>query len=373
MRVCIASDPYYPYPSGVTEYTYNLAKSLREKGHSVTILTLHYPDEEREEGVVRVGRVVFVPMNGTLTTVPVLNPFVVKSFFERNKFDIVHLNGPFFPNISHWALKYSHSPCVATFHTTGFQKVTFGARYFIKVFPFYKKLKALMGGSQVSVDFIKPYIPGDYVIVPCGVDMGRFTPTGKKHPEITKVKGKKILFLGRHDTRKGLGQLLHAFKLLRKEMDVHLIVAGTGPEKSTCENFVKEHKLTEHVHFFGFIPKEDIPSVYRSCDIYCSPALGGETFGIVLIEAMSSGIPVVASNIDGYRQVIKDGINGLLCNPYSPEDIKDKISSLLSDNTLRIRLITEGLHTVSQYEWKRVSQRIYEIYEDVTSMTKSEE
>ncbi|GAH25600.1 unnamed protein product, partial [marine sediment metagenome] len=182
-----------------------------------------------------------------------------------------------------------------------------------------------------------------------------------------EVKGKKILFLGRHDTRKGLGQLLHAFKLLRKEMNVYLIVAGTGPEKSTCENFVKQHRLTEHVHFLGFIPKEDIPSVYRSCDIYCSPALGGETFGIVLIEAMASGIPVVASNIDGYKQVIKDGINGLLCNPHSPEDIKDKISSLLSDNTLRIRLITEGLHTVSQYEWKRVSQRIYEIYEDVTS------
>ncbi|TES93090.1 MAG: glycosyltransferase family 1 protein, partial [Candidatus Cloacimonadota bacterium] len=352
----------YPYPSGVTEHVSNLAKTLREKGHTVTVITLHYPGEEIEEGVVRMGRVVFVPMNGTLTTLPLLNPLTVKSFFDKNRFDIVHLNGPFFPNISHWALKYTHYPCIASFHSTGFRNLTFGARYYKRLFPFYNKLKAYIGGSQVSADFIKPYLPGKYQIVPYGVDIERFTPSGKKHPEITKLKGKKVLFLGRLDARKGLRQLLPTFNLIRKEMDAHLIVAGAGPEKPKYEHFVKKNSLTDYVHFLGFIPNEELASVYRSCDIYCSPALGGETFGIVLIEAMASGVPVVASNIDGYKEVIKDGYNGLLFNPHSTEDIKEKILTVLLNDSIRGNLVKEGLRAVKQYDWNCVTERILEIY-----------
>ena len=362
MRICVVSDAYYPYPSGVTEHAYNLTKSLREKNHSVTILTLHYPKEQKEKGVERIGRVVFIPMNGTVATVPFLNPSLVRAFFMRNSFDIVHLHGPFFPDISHWALKYSPAPCVATFHTTGFSKVTIGSGFYQKIFPFYKKLKARIGVSPVAVDFIKPYIPGEYLIVPNGVDVSRFTPEGEKHKIISTIKGKKLLFLGRLDTRKGLGQLLPAFKLLRKELEVHLIVAGTGPEKPSYEHFIKENNLTEFVHFLGFVPNEELPSVYRSCDVYCSPALGGETFGIVLIEAMASGVPVVASRIAGYQQVIKDGINGLLFNPHSPEEIKEKLSMILTDVVMRKSLITEGLKSVKTYDWSNVANRILEIY-----------
>lgn len=365
MRICVVSDAYYPYPSGVSEYAHNLAKYLKEKGNSVTILTLHYPGEEQDEGVVRVGRVIFVPMNGTLATVPLLNPIFVKSFFTKNKFDIVHLNGPFFPDISHWALKYSPAPCIATFHTTGFSKVTIGARFYQKMFPFYKRLKALIGVSPVAVYFIRPYIPGNYLIVPNGVDTSRFTPKGEKHPEITKLGGKKILFLGRLDKRKGLGQLLPAFRLLRDEIDAHLIVAGTGPERTKYENFVRGNNLKDYVHFLGFIPNKELPSVYRSCDVYCSPALGGETFGIVLIEAMASGIPVVASNIDGYRQVIKDGENGSFFDPYSPEDIKEKILSVLSNEKVKQKLVKQGLKIVKQYDWRNITDRILEIYHNV--------
>jgi len=362
MRICIVSDPYYPYPSGVTEYTHNLSKALRDKGHKVTILTLHYPNEKREKGVERIGRVVFIPMNGTFATVPLLNPVIVKSFFSKHKFDIIHLNGPFFPDISHWALKYTEAPCVATFHTTGFTKITIGAKLYQRFFPFYKKLKARIGVSPVAVNFIKPYISGDYLIVPNGVDTKRFSPTGRKCPSLSSIKEKKLLFLGRLDKRKGLGQLLTAFRSLRKEMNIHLIVAGTGPEKSRYEGFVKTNNLTDYVHFLGYIPNEDIPHIYRSCDVYCSPALGGETFGIVLIEAMASGIPVTASNIDGYREVLRDKKNGLLFDPYSPEDIKEKLLSVLANNVLKETLIQEGLNTVKEYDWKRIAERICEIY-----------
>jgi phosphatidylinositol alpha-mannosyltransferase len=362
MRVCIVSDAYYPYPSGVGEHAHNLAKSLRRQGHSVTILTLHYPHEQPEEGVERVGRVLFIPMNGTVVTVPFLNPSLVRGFFMRNAFDVVHLHGPFFPGLSHWALKYSPSPCVATFHTTGFSKVTIGSRLYERIFPFYKRLKGRIGVSPVAVDFIKPYIPGDYLIVPNGVDTSRFSPTVSEHKDISCIEGKKLLFLGRLDVRKGLGHLLEVFSLLRKELDVHLIVAGTGPEKPTYKKYIKENRLEESVHFLGFVPHEDLPSVYRSCDAYCSPALGGETFGIVLIEAMASGTPVVASHIDGYKQVIKDGYNGLLFDPHSHDDMKEKIKAILTNNVLRDNLVKNGLVSVKQYDWSTVTDRIVEIY-----------
>jgi phosphatidylinositol alpha-mannosyltransferase len=363
MRICIVSDSYYPYPSGVSEHAHNLAETLRNKGHEVAILTLHYPKERIEEGVQRVGRVLFIPMNGTIATVPFLNPSVVRAFFMNSCFDVVHLHGPFFPGLSHWALKYSPAPCVATFHTTGFSQVTIGAGLYQRLFPFYKWLKARIGVSPVAVEFIKPYIPGTYEIVPNGVDTSRFSPDVKEHGYVKKISGKKILFLGRLDTRKGLAQLLPAFALLVKEMDVHLIVAGSGPERSRYEHFVDEHNLKGRVHFLGFIPNEDLASIYRSCDAYCSPALGGETFGIVLIEAMASGTPVAASRIAGYQQVINDGENGLLFDPRSPDDIKAKFSMMLADEELRRKLIDEGLRSAKSYDWSNVADRILEIYE----------
>ena len=362
MRICIVSDAYYPYPSGVSEHAHNLAQSLTKKGNSVTILTSHYPGEKKEKAVVRIGRIIFVPLNGTLVTTPLLNPISVKTFFSKNSFDIVHLHGPFFPDISHWALKYSEAPCVATFHTTGFSSITIGSHLYQKVFPFYKKLRARIGVSPVAVNFIKPYIPGDYIIIPNGVDTFRFSPEGNKHSKIEHITGKKILFLGRLDARKGLGQLLSGFKLLIKKIDAHLIVVGTGPERKKYERFVSDNNLTRLVHFLGFVANEDLPSVYRSCDVYCSPALGAETFGIVLLEAMASGIPVAASNIDGYKQVIKEGENGLLFNPKSPEDLAEKLLSILTNTSLRDNLISNGLESAKQYDWQKIAERVYQVY-----------
>jgi phosphatidylinositol alpha-mannosyltransferase len=362
MNVCIVSDAYYPYPSGVSEHAHNLAEALRSKGHQATILTLHYPKEESEEDVKRIGRVLFIPMNGTIATVPFLNPSVVRAFFMNHAFDVVHLHGPFFPGLSHWALKYSPAPCIATFHTTGFSQVTIGSGLYQKLFPFYKRLKARIGVSPVAVDFIKPYIPGAYEIVPNGVDTARFSPRVEEHKYVKTINGQKILFLGRLDTRKGLAQLLPAFKLLHKELDVHLFVAGSGPERGKYEKFVDDNNLNEHVHFLGFVPNEELASIYRSCDVYCSPALGGETFGIVLIEAMASGTPVAASRIAGYQQVISDGQNGLLFDPRSPDDIKEKLSLILTNDQRRKKLIREGLKSAKEYDWSNVADRILEIY-----------
>ncbi|MEO0206294.1 MAG: glycosyltransferase, partial [candidate division WOR-3 bacterium] len=297
MKICLVSDPYYPYPSGVSEYTYYLAKYLRVFGHNVTILTTHYKDEVSEKGVVRVGRVFYIPMNKSFATLSVgwEIPRKVKAFLEQEKFDVIHTMGPFPPSISFFALHYSRSLNVTTFHSTGFKYYGVGSYLFRKLFKKYiKKLHGLIAVSETPRDTFLPYIPGEYTIIPNGVDLDRFNPEVQGFDEFKNRKN-KILYLGRLDRRKGLIELLNAMPIIRRQMkDILLIVVGKGPLEDDCRKLVRNLNLSEVVVFKGFARQSEIPSYYASCDVYCSPALGGESFGIVLLEAMAVGRPVLA-------------------------------------------------------------------------------
>jgi len=365
MKICIASDPYYPYPSGVSEYTHHLAKYLRKFGHQVKILTTHYPGEEEEEGVERIGRVFYIPMNKSFATcsVGMEIPLKVKEFLKRERFDIVHMNGPFPPSISFFALHYSTSVNISTFHSTGFRFFKSGSLIVRRLFKRYiEKLHGLIAVSPTARDTISPYIPGEYEIIPNGVDVERFNP-GVAPQEEFKNERRKILYLGRLDRRKGLVELLRAFPLIKREIpDAFLIVVGKGPLEKECKRLANSLGLSDSVLFKGFAPSSDIPSYYASCDLYCSPALGGESFGIVLLEAMAVGKPVVASRIIGYDTVIRDGYNGLLFNPEEPEDIARTILRVLKDRELREGLIKNGLEFVKEYTWERIARKIEGFY-----------
>jgi phosphatidylinositol alpha-mannosyltransferase len=218
-------------------------------------------------------------------------------------------------------------------------------------------------------DSIRPYIPGDYRIVPNGVDTDRFTAGSRPLPEFSGPEP-KILFLGRLDPRKGLEQLLRAFPLVRQAIpEVLLLVVGKGPEERRYRRIAFDGGFTSAVRFLGFVPPERLPSCYASCDVYCSPALGGESFGIVLIEAMASGRPVVASDIPGYREVVKNGENGLLVDPHDPSGLAAVLVRLLRDPTLRRTLAARGLESVSDYSWVRVSERIEALYREMRART----
>ena len=365
MKICLVSDPYYPYPSGVSEYTHYLAKYLRRFGHSVKILTTHYKDETYEPDVIRIGRVFYIPMNKSFATLSVgLDiPRRVKSFLEQEKFDVVHTMGPFPPSISFFALHYSKSLNITTFHSTGFKYYRAGSYIFRKLFKKYiKKLHGLIAVSETPKDTFMPYIPGDYTIIPNGIDLEKFHPDVLPIPEF-REKRYKILYLGRLDRRKGLIELLNALPLIKKEIkEVLLIVVGKGPLEYECKKLVREMNLSDAVIFKGYAKADEIPSYYASCDVYCSPALGGESFGIVLLEGMAIGKPVVASRIPGYDRVIIDGYNGLFFDPHKPEDIAQKIISVLKDKDLRERLINNGKEFVKEYSWFNVAKKIEKFY-----------
>ncbi len=365
MKICLVSDPYYPYPSGVSEYTHYLAKYLRRLGHTVKILTTHYKEEVPEPDVFRVGRVFYIPMNKSFATLSVGwdIPRKVKYFLEQEKFDVIHTMGPFPPSISFFALHYSRALNITTFHSTGFKYYRAGSYIFRRLFQKYiRKLHGLIAVSETARDTFMPYIPGEYTIIPNGVDLERFHPRVSPFPEF-KGKKNKILYLGRLDRRKGLIELLKALPLIKEELkEVLLIVVGKGPLENECRRLVANLGLTDSVIFRGYAPAKEIPSYYASCDIYCSPALGGESFGIVLLEAMAVGKPVVASRIPGYDRVIIDGYNGLFFNPHNKGEIAEKIIEVLSNDSIRQRLIRNGLEFVKNYSWDNMAKKIEDFY-----------
>ncbi len=356
MRILQVSDSYYPDPGGVSEVLYHLTKALRNRGNEVHILTGGHPDAREEKGITRLGKRISLRANKSeinWTFSPGLFPRV-KRFIGNNSFDVVHTHGPFAPNISFLALLYSDTVNVATFHTafSGFNYYKLSKFLFT---PISKKIDGSICVSKHALREIYPHFPkGNYKIIPNGVDTSRFNPHGKKLKEFSDKK--IILFLGRLDPRKGLPVMLEAFPLIKKEIpDAILLVAGKGvPPENIPE------KLKGSVIFKGMIPGGMVPVYYRSADLYCSPALYGETFGIVLLESMACGTPVIASNIDGYREVIPD--KEMLFERGNPESLADKAISILKRKPEARRISKIGLETSKAYDWQKVAEKTEDFY-----------
>ncbi len=367
MKILQVSDAYYPFPGGVSEHIYSLSKYLRRRGHEVWVLTTSYGkgDENFNGYVRRIGRVLILPLNKsqiTLTFDPLL-PLKVQKFLREKTFDVVHTHGPLAPNLPGFTTLLSPYPVVSTFHTSF---VGFNWYKVAKVFftPVWRKIRVAIAVSETAKKLMEPYFRGNYEIIPNGVDLERFKVEGEKHEIYSKIKGKTVLFVGRLEPRKGPDLLLRAFISRCNEFqreDVHLIFAGEGPLKEKLKSMVPED-LKGRVHFLGFVPFDDLPKLYRGADVYTSPAIGGETFGLVLIEAMASGVPVVAGYNEGYINVIKNEENGLLVNVKDPNEYADALLRVLRDNNMRRMLRESGLETAKMYSWEKVAERVEKVY-----------
>ena len=356
MKILQVSDSYYPDPGGVSEVLYHLSKALRNRGNEVHILTGGHPKARKEESVTRLGKRISLYANKSEVNCafsPGLFP-KVKRFINDNSFDIIHTHGPFAPNISFLALLYSNTVNVATFHTafSGFNYYKLSKFLFT---PISKKIDGSICVSNYALKEVYPHFPkGNYEIIPNGVDTSRFSPGGKKLKEFS---GKKIiLFLGRLDPRKGLSIMLKAFPLIKNAVpNAVLLVVGKGaPPRDIPEN------LKNSIIFKGMIPNEMVPVYYRSADLYCSPALYGETFGIVLLEAMACGTPVLASDINGYREVIPN--KGMLFQRGNPESLADRAISILKDDLKSKKIRKIGVETAKKYDWNAVAEKTENFY-----------
>ncbi|MBD3368312.1 MAG: glycosyltransferase [Candidatus Eisenbacteria bacterium] len=363
MRVGMVTPTYQPYRGGVGEHVRHVAHELGKLGHDVTVVTTRFGGrcDVDDVEVVRLGRAVLVPANGSLCPVAV-GPAMrrrVRGVFRRRRFDVVHVHEPFLPMLSLAAVAEAPCPVVATFHASN--ESPLGYRVFRRrLEPYAQRLSERIAVSRAALATVEPFFGGSYEIVPNGVEVARFA---EAEPFDRDPREFRILFVGRLEQRKGLEHLLAAMpRILEDVPEARLIVVGGGPLSGYYRSRVPA-RARSRVEFTGFAPHADVPRHYRSADVYCSPATGGESFGIVLLEAMAAGAAVVASDIPGYRDVVHHGATGLLVSRESPESIAAGIVQVARFTELADRLRANARREVEQYDWSRVSRRILGVYE----------
>jgi phosphatidylinositol alpha-mannosyltransferase len=362
MKIGLVTPYVYPLPGGVTQHVRYLYENLRLRGHDVRIITSSHGLQRASEGdVIRIGKGFSLPVNGSVGTITLSPRFLsqVRDTLEREQFDLLHFHEPFVPFLSPIVLRLSTSVNVATFHAYGgfSPSYEFGSRV---MRGYAERLHGRIAVSGAAKHFIDRYFPGDYRVIPNGVDVDRFR---RAVPLARWQDGtRNLLFVGRFEPRKGLLELLKAYRILRKTgCDCRLLVVGGGPLGREARRYVATRRL-KGVEFLGRVTDEEKAQLFRTADVYISPATGGESFGIVLLEAMAAGTAIVASDIHGYKGVVRRGREGLLVPPREPKAIAGAIARLLRDDELRAAMGEAGRKRALEFSWERVTAKVDDYY-----------
>ena len=370
MKIGLVSPYDYSFPGGVVNHISYLAHHFVQLGHEVKIVapSLRRGTRYFEEEVTAVGRPLPVPYGGSVARIPLSPrlPIQVGEILAKEDFDILHLHEPFAPMLSLSALLKSNCINVGTFHAyyTKPRIYWLGRPIFRRWLP---RLHGKIVVSKSALDYVSRHLPGDYRIIPNGIDTEQFYPGGPRREELSDGK-LNILFVGRLEKRKGLGYLLNACAKVQKAFsNFRLIVVGPGTRlRPGYEELARDLRLRDVV-FTDFVPNGELPKYYRSADIFCAPATGGESFGIVLLEAMACGKPAVATDIGGYASVVTHGEDGLLVPPRDEKSLARALLSLLDDKSLRHRMGANGRIKAEEYSWANVARQVMDYYASLLS------
>ena len=363
MKIGLVSPYVYPLPGGVTQHVRYLYENLRLLGHDVRILTSSHGLQRASEGdVIRLGKGFSVPANGSVGTITVSPRYnsLVAEVLEHEQFDVLHFHEPFVPFLSLVLLHQSRSVNIATFHAYGgwSPAYEFGSR---ALGAYARRLHGRIAVSAAARHFIDRYFPGDYKVIPNGVDTDRFQ---RAVPLARWQDGtRNILFVGRFEPRKGVLDMLKAFRILRRagHEDARLLLVGGGPQEREAHRYVATRRL-RGVEFLGRVSDDERNQLFRTADVYVSPATGRESFGIVLLEAMAAGAPIVASDIHGYKGVVRRGREALLVPPKDPEALAAAVGRLLDDRALARAMSEAGPLRADEFSWPRVTAKVDEYY-----------
>lgn len=362
MKIGLVTPYVYPLPGGVNDHVGHLYEALRGRGHDVRILTASHGLQRSSEGdVIRIGKGFSVPSNGSMGTVTVSPRYrsQIQAVLDREQFDLLHFHEPFVPLLALFTLRESRSVNVATFHAysgyaPGYQ---LGGKM---LGPVARNLHGRIAVSAAARHFADRYLPGDYKVIPNGVDRDRFAhavPIARWQDGCPN-----ILFVGRLESRKGLLPLLKAYRILRKSgRACRLLVVGSGPQEREARRYVMTRRLPD-VEFLGRVPDAEKVQLFKTADVYVSPATGRESFGIVLLEAMAAGTAIVCSDIHGYKGVVRRGEEALLVPPGESRPLAEGIRRVLDDPDLRDRMRQSGLERVVEFGWDRIAARVEAYY-----------
>ena len=364
MKIAMVSPYDFTWPGGVTAHVAQLARALGRSGHEVQVLAPHSPSRDFQDSdlLVPFGRSVPLPSGGSTARVTLswwLYP-KIRALLKKEQFDIIHLHEPMVPILPLCVLEFSKSVNVGTFHAS------YSRQHLYRAFqPIIKRWQKRLHGSIAVSPAARRYVnntfPGEYEIIPNGIDYKHFSANVAPLPQYQDGK-LNILFVGRLEKRKGLRYLLEAYSKLKWEMpNTRLIVVGPGNPDKESYRILSSHGLTD-VEFAGRVSYDELPRYYATADIFCSPATGGESFGIVLLEAMSAGKPVVASDIEGFRGIMTDGEQGLLVTKKDTGGLANALGRLARDPELRSKLGGQGSRSAEDYRWEVVAGRVEEYY-----------
>jgi phosphatidylinositol alpha-mannosyltransferase len=374
VKVAFVSPYDWSFHGGVKSHIQHLAAELERMGHSTHIITSATGKAGRvsEPHVTKLGWAVPIPWNGSIARIAVSPQLArqTREVLEREQFDVVHLHEPFAPALpltTMHVLKGLNTISVGTFHAFSLHSpismprfaYSFGRPFLRR---YFDRLSGHIAVSPAAHEFVSHYFPGRYEIIPNGVDLHRFSVQAEPLPQFQDGKH-NILYLSRLEPRKGLKYLLHAIPRIRAQYpNTRFIIASDGPQRALFENFVQQQGWPDVV-FTGFVSSEELPRYYASCDVFCAPSTGSESQGVVLLEAMASNKAVVASDIDGYRDVIRSGAEGLLVPPRDSAALAEAICRLLADATLRLAMGERGREHAGEYSWPRLASHIVEYYQ----------
>jgi phosphatidylinositol alpha-mannosyltransferase len=365
MRIGMVCPYSLDVPGGVQSHVLQLAEAMLARGQEVSVLAPASPDTPLPDYVVSAGRAIPIPYNGSVSRLQ-FSPAVhgrVRRWLADGNFDVLHLHEPNAPSLSMWALRVAEGPIVATFHTSTTKSLT------LTVFqgvlrPWHEKIVGRIAVSDVARRWQMEALGSDAVEIPNGVDVKSLAsaPLLDGYPR----PGKTVLFLGRYDEpRKGMAVLLDALpKVVERFGDMQLLIVGRGDEDQLRG---QAGGLVENIRFLGLVDDAAKASAMRSADVYCAPNVGGESFGIVLVEAMAAGTPVVASDLDAFRRVLRDGEVGNLVPVGDAAALADALIAVLEDDALRERYVAAATEAVGRYDWSVVAGQIMRVYETVAA------
>lgn len=364
MKIALISPYDFACPGGVVAHISQLHEQFTRMGHDVKVIgPCSDPDPSTvHRDLIAIGRPIPVRSGGSVARIT-LSPFLgaaMRRILAEERFDVVHLHEPLGSTLPLTALVVSHAVNVGTFHAChreprGYQVARpFAAWWF-------RRLDGKIAVSKPAMRFVGKHLPGDYEIIPNGIDVGHFSA------EVPPLDGfddgkLNILFVGRLEKRKGLRYLLAAYARVKRVLpESRLVVVGSG-DRQPYVRLAKRLGLQDVV-FVGHVRYADLPRYYRAADVFCAPATGEESFGIVLLEAMAASRAIVASANEGYAGVLSDGEEGLLVPPQDERATADALVTVLSDESLRRRMGERGRATADEYSWANVARRVLDYYE----------
>ena len=353
--------PYgWDTPGGVQSHVRDLAEYLINEGHFVSVLAPAIDDENLPSYVTSAGRPISIPYNGAVARV-LFGPIAfsrVRHWISQGNFDVLHLHEPAIPSISLLACWAAEGPLVGTFHAAAKrQKVSFAVIPFLE--PVIEKLNARIAVSEAARETLTEHLDTDAIVVPNGIYASLYRD-GKLDERWT---GNTIGFIGRfEEPLKGLSVLIDALPAIITEIpDIKVFVAGPGDSEDALKEI--QPALRSRFTFMGRISEEEKANFLASVGLYIAPNTGGESFGIILAEALAAGASVVASDIPAFDSLLGHGEYGTLFESENPQDLAVKVVALLKDSVARKEIAQRGKNYAQAFDWDVVADKIYDVYQ----------